>query len=459
MSDIIRILGIARRALHAQQTIMNTAGNNIANVNTEGYSRQRVTLAEGRSLFTAQGFLGSGVTVQTIERIRSTLIDQQLQSERPSLEQNMFKSGALEFVEDIFSEPSDFGISSSLEDFFNAWQDLGNDPESAAGRTVVRQRAITLANNFNRVHRQLSNYQSQLNLELKETVDEVNRLTAEIAKINQSIVNAEVNGHQSPALRDQRDKIVDDLSKLVDVRTSENEFGAITVSIANRTLVVDTQSENISLQTQSASDPGPVVVMERDKSVLNIANGKIKGILDIRDVNVPKYKTQLDQLAVNFTTALNNVHTTGYNLNGITSINFFDPGTSGASDFAVSSEILGDANLIATSDTINEPGNNRTSLAIVDLQDSLLMDNGQFTFSDYYSSLITTIGSETQEANLLEESFGLTVEKLEFTRDSISSGSLHEEMTLIIEAQQAYTAAARVVTNVDEMVQTVLNMV
>lgn len=459
MSDIVRILGIARRAMYAHQAVMNTTGNNIANVNTEGYSRQRASIAETPSLKTSNGFLGSGVTLQTVERIRDTLVDQQLLSERPSFEQYQFKNESLQFIEDIFNEPSDFGVNRNLEDFFNSFQDLANDPESSAARTVVRQRAVSLTSSFNRIERQLSTYQDQLNSELSDTVSEINNITTEIAKLNERIVEQEVSGHQAPGLRDQRDLLVDDLSKLVDVRTTENAFGGIAVSVASRTLVVDTQVDLLSLTPQSAADPGPAVTMERDGTAISVTNGKLKGILDIRDNNIPNYISQLDEFVTSFTTAVNAVHSTGYNLTDDTGTNLFDPNTTGADDFAVSPEVLNDANLIATSDTISEPGNNATVLSILDLQDSLEMNDGQFTFSDFYNSLISSVGSETQEAGFLEESFTLTVEHLEFKRESVSGVSLDEEMTKMIESQQAYTAAARVITNVDEMAQTVLNMV
>ncbi len=459
MSDLMRILGIARRALNAHQAAMNSYGNNIANVNTEGYSRQRVTLKTTTPLRTPQGFLGSGVSVDSVERIRSTLVDQQLMGERPSLNQYEFKNEALQFIEGIFNEPSDFGINRNLEDFFNSFHDLANDPESTAARTVVRQKGVALANNFNRIDRQLRSYQKQLNAELSQNVDEVNRITSQIARLNKNIVNAEVNGHQAPDLRDQRDLLVDDLSKLVDVRTFENEAGSISVHVAGRTLVVDSYSEKLSLVTQSDAAAGPIVVSEQDGSQVNFTDGKIKGLLDVRDGNIPDYLSQLDQLAVSLATEVNAVHAIGYNLDDISGINLFDPNTSGAGDFAISVEVMNDANLIAASDVTGEPGNNNVALAIANLQDDLTINDGQFTFNDFYNSLISKMGSDTQEAGFLQSGYSLTVERLEFTRQSISGVSLDEEMTNLIEARQAYTAATRLITTIDEMAQTVLNMV
>lgn len=459
MSDLLRILGIARRAMNAHQAAMSVTGNNIANVNTEGYSRQRVTLTSTRSTDVGLGFIGSGVTVERIERIRSELVDQQLMTERPSLHQHQFKSSGLHFIEDIFNEPSEFGLNRSLEEFFNSFQDLANDPESTAARTVVRQKAITVTSNFKRIHKQLSDYQNQLNGELRAGVDEINRLTSEIAEMNDRIVRAEVSGHEAPDLRDQRDLLVDKLSKLVDVKTFESEAGSINVAIGSRMVVVDTQAEQLGLAVQNQSDPGPTIVFVRDDNVAVINDGKIKGILDLRDKNVPGYMSQLNELAINLTDEVNAIHRTGFNLDDITGINFFDPGTSGASDFTISNEIENNANLIASSDTAGEPGNNATALAMADLTDKLTMDDSQFTFSDFYNSLLSNVGTQAQESMLMENSFSLTVEKLELTRQSISGVSLNEEMTNMIEHQTAFTAASRVVTTVDEMTETVMNMI
>jgi len=459
MSDIVRLLGIARRALHSQQAVMNTTANNIANVNTEGYSRQRAILRENRSHQTMAGYLGSGVSVQTIERVRDNLIDSQLISERPSFAQFEFKGKALELVEDIFNEPSEYGLNQSLADFFNSFQDLSSEPESSAAKTVVRQKASVLANNFNRIHGKLSEYQQQLNIELTGAVAEVNDLTSKIANLNKKIVSAEVGGHMDSEIRDQRDLLIDQLTELVDVRVSKNQNGTLSLSVAGMELVADSLSQKLSLKTESANESGPKLVMENGNGEIKLTNGKIKAILDIRDINIENYKNQLDDFAVNFTQAVNDAHSAGYNLNNVTGTNLFEASATGAIDFAVSSEVMNDANLIATSDSMNEPGNNAAALSIIALQDSLTMDNGQQTFSSFYNSLIATLGSQTQEANFLGESYGMTVEKLEFSRQAVSGVSLDEEMTMMIEAQQAYAAAAKVITNVDEMAQTILNMV
>ncbi|MFQ5770967.1 MAG: flagellar hook-associated protein FlgK, partial [bacterium] len=219
MPDLIRILDIARRALSAHQNAMNTASNNLANANTEGFSRQRINLTAAKPIHMPNGIFGSGVSVESVKRIRDRFVDQQLMNERPSFNQFEFKSDALHFIEEIFNEPSDFGLNRMLEDFFNAFHDLANDPESTAARTVVRDNAVTLSNGFKRIHRQLFDFSQQLNDNLKTQVDEVNRYASQIAQLNDKIVSSEVDGNEASSLRDERDLLIDKLSKLVNVKT------------------------------------------------------------------------------------------------------------------------------------------------------------------------------------------------------------------------------------------------
>jgi flagellar hook-associated protein 1 FlgK len=365
----------------------------------------------------------------------------------------------LHFVEDIFGEPSDFGLTRNLEDLFDSFHDLANDPESTTVRIIVREKAVNLKNSFKRINRQLTDYQQQLNTELGKKVEEVNRLTSQVAHLNEKIVNEEVGGSNANDLRDKRSLLLDELSKLVDVKTIENAGGGINVIVGGRHLVVGTQAQELALSVESETAIGPKVVFKNGGQVADISNGSIKGILDTRDTYIADYLVQLDELAVNLAQEVNAIHSTGYNLDGITGTDLFDANVTGAADFDLNPSILADANLIAASDALNEPGNNNIALALANLQDSLVMNDGDFTFSDFYNSLISSIGSQAQEFDFFQDSFAITVETLEFTRDSISAVSLDEEMTNLIEAQQAFTAASRVVTTVDEMMQTILNMV
>ncbi len=459
MPDLLRILNIGRNAILAQTAVMNTRGQNIANVNTEGYSRQRAELTPGMSISTADGIFGTGVILQGIERTRDKLIDQQLIQERGSAGQYEFKSDALKFIEQLFNEPSDFGLNRMLNDFWNSWQDLANNPENQGGRMVVKESGMTLASGFNRIDRQLKKYIVDLNNDLQFKVEEVNRLAGQIAKMNKDIVSFEASGNEASDFRDRRDLLIDQLSKLANIKTLEGASGFMNVSIGGRFLVTEFTIDELSLATTSSSVNGPNVIWAADKNTTNITGGTIKGLMDIRDVNITDYSNQLDEFASTLAEQVNAIHITGYNNTDNTRNNFFNTNITGAGDFAVSTTIQNNSNLIATSAQQDTPGDNSTALAIADLQEVLSMNNGTTSFSDFYNSLISSIGAQTHNAIFLDRSFSLAVEKLEYTRESISGVSLDEEMLGLIEAQQAFTAATRFITTVDEMTQSILNMV
>jgi len=458
MSDLMRILQIGKNAISAHQSAMNTIGHNIANVNTPGFSRQRVSLQPGIPHITLKNMFGTGASAESVERIRSRFLDQQLFQQRPSLGQFEFVADALQFVEGVFNEPSDSGLNRMLEDFFSAFQDLADDPESTAARQVIKERASSLAAGFNRLHGQLSSYRSELNKELQLHVDDVNRYAEEIADLNKKISTLELGGAEASDLRDQRDLLLDKLSQLVDIRTTENDNGAVSIAVGGRPLLISTQVQKLTLQT-GVSGESPEIMFAAGGRSVDLTGGKIKGLLDVRDKLIPDYLNKLDQLARTVTQEVNAVHQTGFNLLGQTNVNLFEPDIDGAADFAVSALILEQPERIAASSQPDASGDNSVALAISDLRSAQTMANGSSTFGDFYNTLVSGIGAQSREASQVREGFSLTVEQLEIRRQSISGVSLDEEMVNMIESQNAFSAAARFITTVDQMTQSVLNMI
>lgn len=458
MPDLFRILQMGQKAINAHQSAMNTIGHNISNVNTEGYSRQRVNLTPGVSITRLNNIFGAGVDVESVQRVRSRFIDQQLLQERPSFGQFEFLADSLQFIEEIYNEPSDFGLNRALEDFFFSFQDLANDPESSTVRQVVKERAARLTSNFNRIHRQLTSYQKELNGELNTKVDEVNRHIEQIADLNKKIASYERDGNQAPDLRDKRDLMLDKLSKLIDIQTSENQDGLISIATGGQFLLIETKVQPLTLQSSSSVSHAPEVVFESSSKPVHFDKGYVKGLLDTRDKIIPDHLDQLDELARTLASEVNALHRTGFTLSGETNISFFNENITDASDFALSAVILNDPGKIAASAQADAAGDNRIALALSELQNKQTLTNGSATFGDFYNSLISALGAQTQEANAMKGNFSLTVEQLEMRRESISGVSLDEEMVNMIESQNAFSAAARFITTVDEMTQTVLDM-
>ena len=460
MSNILGLLDIGRGALLAHQKAISITGHNIANVNTPGYSRQRVNLATSLGLTSASGQMGAGVRVSDIQRIYDQFLGSQINTESYNLGKWEAQKSSLERVEIIFDETTGFGLNQAMGDFWNAWQDLANNPEGHTERQVLVAKSEIMAETFNKISSDLNQQQNDIDNSIEGAVIEINTIAGQISDLNIKISDIEKSGQSANDLRDERDLLLKELSSMIDISSFEGDDGQVTVLVGNgRPLVQPPYSLSLSTVT-NASGHEDVVWVDRDGNSVDITNdisgGKLKGWLEVRDVKIEDYKTRLDDLASSIITEVNNLHTAGFDLNGAAGGAFFT-GTS-ASDIAVDTNIINDVNLIAASGT-GAPGDNSNSIAIVNLQNGLLMSGGTATYDDFYNSLVSDVGIDAQSAQMNYDHQTAMASSLDNYRESISGVSLDEEMVNLVKFQHAYDAAAKLISAVDEMMNTVMNMV
>ena len=460
MSNILGLLDIGRGALLAHQNAISITGHNIANVNTPGYSRQRVNLATSLGLTSASGQMGAGVRVSDIQRIYDQFLGSQINTESYNLGKWEAQKSSLERVEIIFDETTGFGLNQAMGDFWNAWQDLANNPEGHTERQVLVAKSEIMAEAFNKISSDLNQQQNDIDSSIEGAVIEINTIAGQISDLNIKISDIEKSGQSANDLRDERDLLLKELSSMIDISSFEGDDGQVTVLVGNgRPLVQPPYSLSLSTVT-NASGHEDVVWVDRDGNSVDITNdisgGKLKGWLEVRDVKIEDYKTRLDDLASSIITEVNNLHTAGFDLNGAAGGAFFT-GTS-ASDIAVDTNIINDVNLIAASGT-GAPGDNSNSIAIVNLQNGLLMSGGTATYDDFYNSLVSDVGIDAQSAQMNYDHQTAMASSLDNYRESISGVSLDEEMVNLVKFQHAYDAAAKLISAVDEMMNTVMNMV
>ncbi len=460
MSGILGIMEIGRRALNAQQVALNTTGHNIANANTEGFTRQEAVLKSAQPLKLLFGHVGTGVDVTEIRRFRDQFIDSQIREEKRGLGSATYKRTGFEEIETILNEPSESGLRSMLARFFNSFQELANNPESTAVRNTVRDQANVLASAFNQSDKQLRELQESFNNDLELKVGQINSILKQIANLNNQI--ASVKGEASNDFLDKRDLLVDQFNELAEVTIFEEENGIITVSIKGITLISGEQVFELETKPFLSGSSSVLKVIRKDEGDdVEITEGKIAGLLEMRDEIVPKYRGFLDQLASALIEEVNTIHQSGFGLSGssgvIPSNNKFFSGT-GASDITLDPDIVENTNNMAASSD-GSPGDNGVALAIAQLSRELILDNNTETIGDFYNSVIGTLGIEVQEINNLAENQELLITRLENIRQSISGVSLDEELTNLIEFQHAYQAAARLITLARDMMDTVLQMV
>ncbi len=327
MTDIYGVLSIGSKALLTQQKGISVTGNNIANVNTPGYSRQKLMLENETPLQSSIGPMGTGVEAVSIERVYDRFLGIQINNESENLGRWEAEKDGLELAEIIFDESGDFGLNKSLSDFWGAWQNLTNDASGYNERVVLQARSEVMTGNFNRIYSDLQKAQKGLDASIEGAVTEINQFSQQLADLNDKIMGIEANGQSANDYRDQRELAIKELAELIDINTVEDASGQVTVSVgAGLSLVENNTSHNLSTQV---NDFGfrDVVWIDAEGSAINISgnidNGKLKGWLEARDVDIRSYRRQLDTLAESLMEQVNNLHQAGYGLDGSTGTDFF----------------------------------------------------------------------------------------------------------------------------------------
>jgi len=462
MSDIYGIMSLAGQALMTQQLAISVTSHNIANVNTPGYSRQQLIMTTNTPLDSSIGLIGNGVSGEAIERIYDRFLSAQISNESQGLGRWDAQKDAVELVEIIFNEADGSGLSQSMSKFWDAWQSLTNNPAGTTERQVLVTASQVLATTFNYLSSDLSQSRQDLDLAIQATVADINRLSEQLADLNEKIISSEAGSLSANDYRDQRDLVLKELSELIDTNTFEDANGAVSVLVANgRPLVTAGQFWQLSTETNAAGLQDVVWVDQAGNTTnitTDISGGKLKGYLEVRDGIIVDYINRLDTLAQTLMTDVNSAHQSGFALDGSAGEVFF-AGT-GAADLEVNPNIAGNPVLVAAAaDALTVPGDNRKAIEIANLQYQLVMSANTVTYNDYYSSLVRDAGNEVLISDAYYNHQSDMMAQLENQRESVSGVSLDEEMINLIKFQNAYTAAAKLITTADEMMQTILQMV
>jgi flagellar hook-associated protein 1 FlgK len=460
MSSIYGIVNSALSALNTYTAAIDVVSTNIGNVSTTGYSRRQVIIQEKATISTVNGVSGSGVEVTSVERVYNAFLTTQLRLANQEMGKYTAQQESLDAVEQVFSDTSDSSLSSALSSFWNSWQDLVNDPSGSTERSILVNSADTLAKEFNSMSSQLSDIQKGIDKSVVGDVAKVNQIVQKIADLNQKLQQVQAAGQDTNSIKDELDLQVANLSELVNINTSTNTNGQVSIQLASgKPLVEGTSTWLLSTQTNDTTGLKDITWSDGTTSTVvndDISSGELGGYLDAR-AKITSYQTQLDTLAQSIITNVNALQTSGYDINGDAGVAFFT-GTS-AADIAVSTAILADTNLVAAASTAaGAPGDGSNASAIADLQNSLILDGGTATFSDYYSALVSKVGSDTQTADDNYSSQSATVLAAQNQRDSYSGVSVDEEETKLILYQNAYAASAKLITVLDDMMKAILAM-
>lgn len=490
-------LDIAKKALTATQKSIDVTGHNIANANTEGYTRQRLQVASieakvGYSRFSSavKGVTGGGVDVVTVDQIRNPFLDRQYHNENSAYQEWSTRAENVSYIEGLFDELSDTGITKALSEFSDSVQEASKDPVSKEYRTNMLQNALKFTETLNHYATQLADKQAEQDQSVSVVAGQINDISKTIADLNTQIERYELSGQKANDLRDQRNLLLDKLSSFVPIETQENSKGQMRVIMKGnplQSLVEHDQTTSLVVikdKTNTVTgEPNSLNSIYWDNGVTpaDITGGSLKAYMDLRDGNtptdigIPYLSNQLNLFASAFAESFNAVHESGWTMldtnTGTTSktgVSFFTspvdlsgvPTPVTALNITVNPDIVSNAYNIALSSTeitsSIQKSNNETALKLVDLFNSTgIPDIGGYnTFIESFVGEIAVEASHTENRVSGQKSL---LDSIDQQRQSVSGVSIDEEMTNLMQYQHSYTAAARMITTIDEMLDVLIN--
>jgi flagellar hook-associated protein 1 FlgK len=423
--------------------------HNIANLNTPGYARQRLHLQALSHPVPLWGQLGSGVLPSSLERVQDQFLERHIQQSLPRSAYYEQMAAGLSQIEAVLAEPDGGGLNDTLAEFFAQFQQLAESPEDRALRTTVVGTAQRLTDLFRSHTAQLDILQRSAGEQIGQLTQEVNDIAQQLSELNVQITSVTAGGGSPNDLLDQRDRLLSDLSRLATVEVNPNQYGAVNVFIGGHALVEGSTArplEFVDGQLRFAESGQPVTLFD----------GQLKALTDLREEVIPRYQQHLDTLATTLRDEVNAQHRAGYGLDGQAGRDLFVGDE--ARTLAVSPDLAANVDLLAASAS-GAVGDGNNALNIAALRDRLVLGGQTQTLSGFYQSVVGSLGAETSGANSSYENAEQIVTTLQDRRDSISSVSLDEELVNMLRFQQAYTAAARIVRVVDEMLEVAVNLV
>jgi flagellar hook-associated protein 1 FlgK len=446
-------INTALTSLYAQRRGLDVTGENIANVNTEGYTRQRVDMqSQTGSISTAMWAksdgLGTGVAVSDVQRIRDEYLENRGRTEHGNSAYMTQQSATYSAVEDTFGEPADTALQASLGDMWNSWNDVANNPQDKAARSALIEQSATVADEMNTAHGSLTNQWKEDRTELVAHVDDVNNTAKTVAQLNDTVVQATATGLPVNELEDRRDAAVMHLAELTGATASKRANGAVDVFVGNSTLVSEFTTRDLEISGAARLDDqssDPMTLRWADTKTPADAGGTMGAIADTMTTIIPQISDSLDKIAAKLALTVNTAHAAGFSADGSTGLDFFSGTTAGTIAVAIT-----DPDKVATASAPLSLDNSVAD-ALADVGTSATGPDAD------YQVMIGQLGVAAQASNRRTDIQANVTEQEDASRESMSGVNLDEEMTNLMKYQRGYEAASRVLTTVDSMLDQLIN--
>lgn len=452
---------IGRRALNAQQYAIDVTGKNISNVNTPGYSRQSVKLAETAPNVISRFSIGTGVSVEGLHTFRDLFIESRIQTETGISGRLNARRDSISPVEAALQGSEGGGLQNAVDSFFGAFRDLEAAPDSLPLRAVAVQKGVNLTVSFQATATRLEDLRTGIDAELRSTFVEANALAEKIAKLNEQVRAGDNVGNETSALRDTRAEAVNRLAELTGAKSHENSDGTLIVTIGEgRTLV---EAGNVYKLSVTNTPPYGLASIDIAGNPAIFEAGKILGFQDsIGEIN--KQIDNLNGLAAQIVARVNSLHQTGTDLDGAPGANFFNPGSSAdpvtAKNINLNAAITGSPRLVVASPVAQPAQSGTVAGEIANLlkDTSISVGTQSGSFSSIFGSMVTEVGEQIRSANEGLQTQAAILSQAQAQREAVSGVSLDEEAINLLQYQKAFEAAARFIRIADEMTQTIISL-
>ncbi len=466
---ISQIFEIGRRSLRTFRSGLNVVSHNLANAESEGYHRQRITLT-GVATDSRGVVIGppgptdrlGGAGVGSYERLRDRVFTSMMRDAQTGLGTGEEEARLLSGIEGAFAVGSEGSFIATLNEFWNAWSDVADNPTDIGTREALLRRSESLAATFNRVNDDLNQLRGETESALERGVADLNEKLHRIAELNQRILHAQNSGSPNYSAMDERDQLVHEVSEYVPVKVLEDQQDGYQISVNGLPAAQGTEAAELEVQNASPPPNPPdklVYFKGTNKTFQPATNGRKDGKIGawLRTLNDTLRTVQgdLDTLASDIVTQVNALHTAGYDLNGNPGGDFFDAAGTTAGTIRLDAAMTAPELIAAAAEdpanpgNSDGPGNSDQALAIFDLREGL---------ENEAIRIVSDVGNRLDEAQKNASAQSAVLAQAEAMERGTSGVSIDEELTKMIEYQQAFTASSRVIRTAQEMMDTLLAM-
>jgi len=432
-------LYIAVSGMNAHKAAIEVTGQNISNVSTKGYTRQEAVFVplnpQQSELF--KGQIGRGVTLDGVRRMTDEYLERRIQNEQAVAE--AWKARA-EMLKQVESSINSLDLQGRFISFWESWHSLALDPALDQTRFEVQQQGISLVDILKTARNQLGDIREQIEQTIGSEIEKTNILAEQIANLNKDISSSIRKGFQPNDLLDRRVELLKELVGITGAEVQYNEDFTVSVTIP----VAPAPGEDV--QEFKLVD-GVHLQQIPSGAEVSATGGRLFGLAEVRDGELQSYLSDLDEMARNLADQVNTLHVTGYGTDGSTGLSFFQEPVSGAGDLELSSEIKEDLAKIGA-DGANPEDSGKVALEIFNVGEG---------FSQNVSSFIGKIGTETRNTMLQDSCHQDMLSAMENLKAEVSGVSLDEELANMVRFQRAYQASAKVLTIMDEILETLIN--